>query len=95
MYVGLLGGYEWVILVGAAIVLFGGSKIRDVARGLGAAKKEFQVGQAEAEVAAERARAQARAQAEAEAAARDAEAAKPDAAQGTSSAAPSSTPPVP
>ena len=69
LYLGLLGGYEWVILVGAAIVLFGGSKIRDVARGLGAAKKEFQVGQAEAEVAAERARAQARAQAEAEAAA--------------------------
>ena len=66
MYLGLLGGYEWVILVGAAIVLFGGSKIRDVARGLGAAKKEFQVGQAEAEVAAERARAQAEAEAAAQ-----------------------------
>jgi len=96
MYLGLLGGYEWVILVGAAIVLFGGSKIRDVARGLGAAKKEFQVGQAEAEVAAERARSQARAQAEAEATARDAEAAaKSDASQSTSSTAPTSTPPVP
>ena len=60
---------EIPIIVGAAILLFGGSKIRDVARGLGAAKKEFQVGQAEADIAAERARAEARAQAEANAAA--------------------------
>lgn len=59
---------EVAILVGAAVLLFGGSKIRDVARGLGAAKKEFMVGQAEAEVAAERARAEARAQVESEAA---------------------------
>jgi TatA/E family protein of Tat protein translocase len=63
------GGMEIPIIVGAAILLFGGSKIRDVARGLGAAKKEFQVGQAEADIAAERARAEARAQAEANAAA--------------------------
>ena len=63
------GGMEIPIIVGAAILLFGGSKIRDVARGLGAAKKEFQVGQAEADFAAERARAEARAQAEANAAA--------------------------
>ena len=62
------GGMEIPIIVGAAILLFGGSKIRDVARGLGAAKKEFQVGQAEADIAAERARAEARAQAEANAA---------------------------
>jgi Sec-independent protein translocase protein TatA len=55
------------VVVGAAVLLFGGSKIRDVARGLGAAKKEFMVGQAEADLAAERARGEARAQAEANA----------------------------
>ena len=59
---------EIAVLVGAAVLLFGGGKIRDVARGLGAAKKEFAIGQAEADVAAERARAEARAQAEANAA---------------------------
>jgi TatA/E family protein of Tat protein translocase len=58
---------EIALVVGAAVLLFGGSKIRDVARGLGAAKKEFMVGQAEADLAAERARAEARAQAEANA----------------------------
>jgi len=75
------GGMEIPIIVGAAILLFGGSKIRDVARGLGAAKKEFQVGQAEADIAAERARAEARAQAEANAAA--------------AAAAPAAVPPAP
>ena len=59
---------EIALLAGAAVLLFGGNKIRDVARGLGAAKKEFTLGQAEADVAAERARAEARALAEANAA---------------------------
>ena len=59
---------EIALLAGAAVLLFGGNKIRDVARGLGAAKKEFTLGQAEADVAAERARAEARAIAEANAA---------------------------
>ncbi len=56
---------EIALLAGAAVLLFGGNKIRDVARGLGAAKKEFTLGQAEADVAHERARAEARATAEA------------------------------
>ncbi len=60
---------EIALLAGAAVLLFGGNKIRDVARGLGAAKKEFTLGQAEADVAHERARAEARATAEASAAA--------------------------
>jgi Sec-independent protein translocase protein TatA len=68
MLIGMIGGWEIPAIIGAAIILFGGTKIRDVARGLGAAKKEFMVGQAEADVAMERARAQARAQAEAGAA---------------------------
>ncbi len=59
---------EIALLAGAAILLFGGNKIKDVARGLGSAKKEFAIGQAEADIAAERTRAEARALAEANAA---------------------------
>jgi len=59
---------EIAILVGAAVLLFGAERVPKLARGLGQAKKEFMVGQAEADVAAERARAEARAQAEANAA---------------------------
>ena len=44
---------EIAVIVGAAVLLFGGSKIRDVARGLGAAQKEFKLGQAEADLAAD------------------------------------------
>ncbi len=57
---------EIAILVGAAVLLFGADRVPKLARGIGQAKKEFMVGQAEADVAAERARAEARAQAEAE-----------------------------
>lgn len=57
---------EIAILVGAAVLLFGADKVPKLARGLGQAKKEFMVGQAEADVAAERTRAEARAKAEAE-----------------------------
>jgi len=60
---------EIAVLVGAAVLLFGGGKIREVARGLGAARKEFTIGQAEADIAAERLRAESRATAEARAAA--------------------------
>jgi Sec-independent protein translocase protein TatA len=64
----MFSGPEMAIAAAAAIILFGSGKIREVARGLGAAKREFSVGQAEADVAAERARAEARAIAEANAA---------------------------
>jgi sec-independent protein translocase protein TatA len=56
---------EIAILVGAAVLLFGADRVPKLARGIGQAKKEFMVGQAEADVAAERARAEARAKAEA------------------------------
>jgi TatA/E family protein of Tat protein translocase len=56
---------EIAVIVGAAVLLFGGSKIRDVARGLGAAQKEFKLGQAEADLAAEKLKAETRAKAEA------------------------------
>jgi sec-independent protein translocase protein TatA len=58
---------EIAILVGAAVLLFGADRVPKLARGIGQAKKEFMVGQAEADVAAERARSEARARAEAEA----------------------------
>ncbi len=58
---------EIAILVGAAVLLFGADRVPKLARGIGQAKKEFMVGQAEADVAAERARAEARASAEAQA----------------------------
>jgi sec-independent protein translocase protein TatA len=56
---------EIALLVGAAVLLFGADRVPKLARGIGQAKKEFMVGQAEADVAAERARSEARAQAEA------------------------------
>ena len=59
---------EIAILVGAAVLLFGADRVPKLARGIGQAKKEFMVGQAEADVAADRARAEVRAQAEASAA---------------------------
>ncbi|MBV8424239.1 MAG: twin-arginine translocase TatA/TatE family subunit [Candidatus Eremiobacteraeota bacterium] len=55
---------EIALIVGAAVLLFGADKLPKLARSLGNAKKEFMVGQAEADVAAERARDDARKQAE-------------------------------
>lgn len=48
------------ILVIGAVVLFGAEKLPKLARSAGAAKKEFMMGQAEADEAAARAREQAR-----------------------------------
>ena len=55
---------EIALIVGAAVLLFGADKLPKLARSLGNAKKEFVVGQAEADVAAERAREDARKAAE-------------------------------
>jgi sec-independent protein translocase protein TatA len=60
---------EIAAVVGVAILIFGADKLPKLARSAGQAKKEFQVGQAEADVAAERAREEARKQAATEAAA--------------------------
>jgi len=59
---------EIVAVVGVAILIFGADKLPKLARSAGQAKKEFMVGQAEADVAAERAREEARRKAEADAA---------------------------
>lgn len=53
------------IIVVAAVLLFGAEKLPKLARSAGQAKKEFMVGQAEADAAAEEAREQARMRAQA------------------------------
>jgi sec-independent protein translocase protein TatA len=58
---------ELVAVAGVAILIFGADKLPKLARSAGQAKKEFMVGQAEADVAAERAREEARKKAEADA----------------------------
>jgi sec-independent protein translocase protein TatA len=65
---------EIAAVVGVAILLFGADKLPKLAKSAGQAKKEFMIGQAEADVAAERARDEARRQANASA---DAAAAAP------------------
>jgi TatA/E family protein of Tat protein translocase len=53
------------IIVVAAVLLFGAEKLPKLARSAGQAKKEFMVGQAEADAAAEQAREEARLRAQA------------------------------
>ena len=62
----MLGTTEIALLVGAAVLLFGVDKLPKLARSAGQAKKEFRVGQAEADIAAERAREEARKRTEAQ-----------------------------
>jgi sec-independent protein translocase protein TatA len=77
-----LGPETWIILVVAGgVLIFGADKLPKLARSAGQAKKEFLVGQAEADIAAENARADARKRAEAQAAA---SASAPDATSGPS-----------
>ena len=63
----MLGTTEIALIVGAAVLLFGVDKLPKLARSAGQAKKEFMVGQAEADIAAERAREEARKRAQTEA----------------------------
>jgi sec-independent protein translocase protein TatA len=60
---------EIAAVVGVAILLFGADKLPKLAKSAGQAKKEFMIGQAEADVAAEKAREEARRTAEANVAA--------------------------
>lgn len=48
----MFSGNEWLIVVIAALVLFGGSQIPKLARNLGQAQKEFKKGLAPGEEAA-------------------------------------------
>ncbi len=36
-----MGGYEWVVILLAVLLLFGGKKIPELMRGLGSGIKEF------------------------------------------------------
>jgi sec-independent protein translocase protein TatA len=41
MFAAFLGGWEWVIVILAVLLLFGAKKIPELARGLGTGIKEF------------------------------------------------------
>ena len=41
MFAALLGGWEWIIVLLAVLLLFGAKKIPELARGLGQGIKEF------------------------------------------------------
>ena len=69
---------EIAAVVGVAILIFGADKLPKLAKSAGQAKKEFMIGQAEADVAAERAREEARKEAAANVAAAAAAAPPPE-----------------
>jgi len=41
IFFGFMGGYEWIAILLAALLLFGGKKIPELMRGLGSGIKEF------------------------------------------------------
>ena len=41
IFFGFLGGYEWVLILLAVLLLFGGKKIPELMKGLGKGMKEF------------------------------------------------------
>jgi sec-independent protein translocase protein TatA len=45
----MLGGWEWIIIIGAIVMLFGASRIPQLAKSLGQARKEFKEGMKEGE----------------------------------------------
>jgi sec-independent protein translocase protein TatA len=44
---GFLGGYEWIIILGVVVLLFGGKKIPELMRGVGKGIREFKDGSKE------------------------------------------------
>ncbi|MEA1877171.1 MAG: twin-arginine translocase TatA/TatE family subunit [Bacteroidota bacterium] len=38
---GFLGGYEWIVILGVVVLLFGGKKIPELMKGLGKGIREF------------------------------------------------------
>ena len=44
MIAGILGGWEWVVVILAVLLLFGAKRIPDLARSLGQSIKEFKKG---------------------------------------------------
>jgi sec-independent protein translocase protein TatA len=41
MFAGILGGWEWIIVILAVLLLFGAKRIPELAKGLGSGIKEF------------------------------------------------------
>jgi len=41
IFLGFLGGYEWIVIALAVLLLFGGKKIPELMRGIGGGIKEF------------------------------------------------------
>jgi sec-independent protein translocase protein TatA len=41
LLLGMPGGFEWVLIIGAVVLLFGGKKIPELMRGVGQGIREF------------------------------------------------------
>ena len=41
IFLGFMGGYEWLLIILAIVLLFGGKKIPEIMRGLGCGIKQF------------------------------------------------------
>ncbi len=53
MYIlGFMGGYEWILIILALVLLFGGKKIPELMKGLGKGMSEFKKAKKEVEEAA-------------------------------------------
>jgi sec-independent protein translocase protein TatA len=44
IFMGFMGGYEWILILVAIIILFGGKKIPELMRGVGRGIREFKDG---------------------------------------------------
>ncbi|HVA38342.1 MAG TPA: twin-arginine translocase TatA/TatE family subunit [Candidatus Dormibacteraeota bacterium] len=77
LYLAIIDAPIVLVVIGLGVLLFGADKLPKLARGMGQAKREFMVGQAEADVAAEKAREDARKRMSAEAAAAETHEAAP------------------
>ena len=49
IFFGFMGGYEWIVILLAVLLLFGGKKIPELMKGLGKGINEFKKGKNESE----------------------------------------------
>ncbi len=49
--IGFMGGYEWILIILALLLLFGGKKIPELMKGLGKGMNEFKKAKKEVEEA--------------------------------------------
>ncbi len=49
LLLGMPGGWEWIVILVVILLLFGGSRLPQLAKALGQSKRAFQEGQDEAE----------------------------------------------